>query len=188
MEAAPGAQRGHTPPLPDERVIRGRGGDRDALEELIHLYRGRIARFVIGQTGERDNYEDICQAIFVKMVLGLPKLRDVERFESWLFQIARNACRDHQRARRGSQNLFVPLCVHHEKIAPTTETDSTDEVERAIAGLPEEQRTLLRLSLEEQRSYEDLARLSRSTLSSVKSRLWRARENLRELLLAGNPK
>lgn len=188
MDSVPDARRGYAEPLPEECILRGRGGDRKALEELILLYRARVARFVIARTGERDHYEDLCQAVFVKMVLALPKLRDAERFESWLFQIARNVCRDHLRAVSGRRSLFVSLASHHENVAPTVETDTSAEIERAMAQLPEEQRTLLRLSLEERRSYEDLATLSRSTRSSVKSRLWRARRNLRELLVAGGPK
>ncbi|MGH6890140.1 MAG: RNA polymerase sigma factor [Rhizomicrobium sp.] len=187
MDSSPGAASAHTPTLPEECVLRGRGGDRKALEELILCYRARIARFVIAETGERDGYEDLCQAIFVKMVLALPKLREAERFESWLFQIARNACRDHLRARLGSRRLFVSLASHHENVAPVAEPDAAGAVERGMAQLPEEQRNLLRLSLDERRSYDELATLSRSTVSSVKSRLWRARQNLREFLLAGDP-
>jgi RNA polymerase sigma-70 factor (ECF subfamily) len=187
MESSSSDGRGHPPLLPETCVLRGRGGDRKALEELILLYRGRIARFVIAETGERDGYEDLCQTIFVKMVLALPKLREAERFESWLFQIARNACRDHLRARRSSRTVFAAFAPHHENVAAVAEPGAHDAVERGMAQLPEEQRNLLRLSLEERRSYDELARMSGSTPSSVKSRLWRARENLREFLLAGDP-
>jgi RNA polymerase sigma-70 factor (ECF subfamily) len=123
------------------------------------------------------------------MVLALPRLRDPERFESWLFQIARNACRDHLRARRGWRRLFVSFDPQHENVGGETmaDSDAAETIERGLARLPVEQRRLLQLSLDEKRSYEDLAKLSRSSLSSVKSRLWRARENLRELLLTGDP-
>ena len=59
-------------------------------------------------------------------------------------------------------------------------------MERSIDRLPEVQRSLLRLSLEGSKSYEDMARLMRSSVSSVKSRLHRARENLRSLMLMEN--
>lgn len=180
-----------TDPMPLEAlVLRGRSGDRQALAGLIRRYQHRMARFVIRETGDRSHYEDLCQGIFVKMVLALPRLREAERFEAWLFQIARNVCLDHLRARRGSGRVFVSFDSQHENVAGETpaETDAVDEIERGLARLPEEQRQLLRLSLEEPRSYEELAKLSRSTVSSVKSRLWRARENLRELLLMGVPK
>jgi len=177
-------------PLPVDLIGRGAAGDRVALESLIRRYQERIARFVIAQTRNDSHYEDICQTIFVKMVLGLPRLNNASRFESWLFQIARNACRDYQRARTGWRRLFVPYAAAHDHIAGSQgppAQGAEDAIALSIARLPDSQRRLLELSLHETRSYEDLANLSGSTVSAVKSRLHRARENLKKLLLAGEP-
>jgi len=148
------------------------------------LYQQRVARFVIGQTSDDVHYEDLCQTIFVKMVLGLPKLRARDRFEPWLYQIARNVCRDHLRARQGWRRLFESYDTDHEAVsAPDTPPNKSDTVQKNIDRLPEAQRLLLRLSLDERKSYEDMARLMQSSVSSVKSRLHRARANLRSLIL-----
>ena len=101
----------------DALVAQAMDGDRRAAEELIMLYQQRMARFVIGQTNDEAHYEDLCQTIFVKMVLALPKLRAPGRFEPWLFQIARNVCRDHLRARQGWRRLFVSYDAEHEAVA-----------------------------------------------------------------------
>jgi RNA polymerase sigma-70 factor (ECF subfamily) len=150
-----------------------------------------VARFVIVQTGNDSHYEDLCQTIFVKMVLGLPRLRETARFEPWLFQIARNVCRDHQRARVGWRRLFVSYEPAHDHVAVSDTTPAPrfgpDVIELGISRLPDTQRKLLELSLQETRSYEDLAGLSNSTVSAIKSRLFRARENLKRILLAGEP-
>jgi RNA polymerase sigma-70 factor (ECF subfamily) len=123
------------------------------------------------------------------MVLALPRLRSVVRFEPWLFQIARNVCRDHLRARQGSRTLFVPYEAEHDSVTPPDNpSDMAEIMERSIERLPEAQRSLLRLSLEKPRSYEDMAWLMCSSVSSVKSRLHRARENLRSLMLTENSK
>jgi RNA polymerase sigma-70 factor (ECF subfamily) len=148
-----------------------------------------MARFVIAQTGNGSHYEDLCQTIFVKMVLALPKLRATDRFEPWLFQIARNVCRDHLRARHGWRKLFVPLAPEMEHVAVEPVRDEEDKsVDHGMARLPPEQRQLLELSLEKKHSYEELAAMTRTSVSSVKSRLFRARENLRGILLAGDRK
>ncbi|HUJ47980.1 MAG TPA: sigma-70 family RNA polymerase sigma factor [Rhizomicrobium sp.] len=178
-------------PLPAETrtlVARAGSGDRRATERLIVLYQQRIARFVVAQTNDASHYEDLCQTIFVKMVLALPKLRSPEVFEPWLFQIARNACRDHLRARLGWRRLFVSYDRDHDGVAVPEQGTAGDEeaVARAIERLPESQRSILQLSLDGQRSYEDMARLSHSSVSAVKSRLHRARENLRALMMAGD--
>lgn len=172
-------------------VVAGRGGDRKAIEELIGRYQRRIARFVVAQTGNDSHYEDLCQTIFVKMVLALPRLRAVEQFEHWLFQIARNVCRDHLRSRAGWRRLFVPYePVAHDSVS-TPEAHLAPDKEQAIGDgidlLPDNQRHLLQLSLDGTKSYEELADLSNSSVPAVKSRLHRARENLKRILLAGEP-
>jgi RNA polymerase sigma-70 factor (ECF subfamily) len=176
---------------PKELVLRGRGGDRPALAELIRRYQTRMARFVIAQTGEESHYEDMCQTIFVKMVLALPKLRAADRFEPWLFQIARNVCRDHLRARLGWRRLFAPMGQDCENVVAESapvQSENSGDVGRGLEKLPPGQRQLLELSLEEKHSYEELAVLTGTSVSSVKSRLFRARENLRGILLAGERK
>lgn len=178
------------PPELMETIHAGCGGDRRALEALIRNYQTRIAKFVMSETGDFAHCEDLCQAIFVKMVLALPKLRTRERFEPWLFQIARNACRDHLRKRLGWRRLFVASASAHEAIAaPEPQPEECERsIEQGMAQLPELQRNLLQLQLESKASYEDLARVSKTSVSAVKSRLFRARENLREFLLAGDAK
>lgn len=169
----------------EELVLRGRSGDRPALTELIGRYQLRIARFVIGQTGDESQYEDLCQTIFVKMVLALPGLRTTERFEPWLYQIARNVCRDHLRAGQGWRRLFVPLAPECESVAAEPDSAQDDDaIGKGLARLPPAQRQLLELSLEKQRSHEELAAMTQSSVSAVKSRLFRARETLRGILFA----
>jgi RNA polymerase sigma-70 factor (ECF subfamily) len=172
-------------------VLCARRGDRRAIEELIGRYQGRIARFVVSQTSDTQQYEDLCQVIFVKMVLNLTRLQDPERFEPWLFQIARNACRDHLRRQRGWRRLFTAFEPAYEAIAaspPVAGDERTEDVARGLARLPADQATLLRLSLEGDRSYEELAALSETSVPAVKSRLHRARRSLRQILFAGEAK
>lgn len=136
----------------------------------------------MARTGDDAHYEDLCQMVFVKMVLGLPRLRDAERFEPWLFQIARNVCRDHLRARLGWRRLFVSYDAQHDAVAsPEPAPDASAAVVESIERLPDAQRRLLRLSLDGRRSHEELARLTHSTVSAVKSRLYRARASLKAL-------
>lgn len=191
MQPLPCAGTGRQPLPPEELVLRGRSGDRQALSALIVRYQARVARFVIAQTGDASHYEDICQAVFVRMVMGLPRLRTLELFEPWLFQIARNACRDHLRARQGWRRLFVAYGPHCEGVAAPEalpDRDGEEKLARGMAQLPDEQRKLLQTHIETSGSYEDLARRANSSVSAVKSRLFRARVNLRSILLAGNSK
>ena len=184
-----GAKPRPAPRVPDELVVRGRSGDRQALKQLIETYQAPIAKFVLAETGDHNGYEDLSQTIFVKMVLNLPRLRETARFEPWLYQIARNVCRDHQRARLGWRRYFVAWHAGHESVAaPADDPGSAAEgrLERTLTKLSAEDRTLLRLHVEEKRNYRDLAKHSNTTVAAIKSRLYRARKGLRDALLAGD--
>ncbi|HVA77662.1 MAG TPA: RNA polymerase sigma factor [Candidatus Binataceae bacterium] len=167
-------------------VVRAQSGDDAALEELGVLYQQRIGGFVYSLIGDPDAIADTCHSVFLKMITGLKRLREPASFEPWLFRIARNACNDFLRRKRMRQ-IFVAFERKHEQVAAPArpERDSRiDAMRRAIAGLPARQRELISLLQDNEWSYEDLARITRTTVGSVKSRLFRAREYLRERITA----
>src|SRR5262245_53487379 len=156
-------------------------GSEEALTELIVLYQKRVAGFVLGLTGERDAVDDLTQAIFLKVARSIGKLRQPERFEPWLFQIARNACLSHLR-RRKWLSLFVPFSPRdHERAAKEESSDDAERLRAALQKLPTSQRDLVCLLFERTYSYEELAALTRSTIASVRSRLHRAKRTLRKV-------
>jgi len=175
------------PQIPIEKIALARAGDERALEDLIRNYQGRIARFVIAQTGEHQDYEDLCQAIFVKMALALPRLKQPVTFEAWLFRIARNVCIDHLRHRRWWQRMFVAYDMEHESVAaePPPSDGREADLDRAIARLPEPDRELMDLARAQRRSHRELARLTNLRVGALKSRLFRARTRLKQLANGG---
>ena len=173
-------RRDPVPMLP--QIEAARGGDRHALEEVIRHYQNRIARFVISLVGRDADYEDLCQVAFVKMALALPRLRTVEIFEAWLFRITRNVCMDHLR-RLKWRRIFVPFARDHEEIASADENDDRlGAFEAALAQLPPDQKELIVLLREREWSYQELAEITRSSVSAVGTRLFRARARLRKIM------
>jgi len=169
-------------------VAAARSGDEHALEEVIRHYQNRIAAYVVSLVGSGDaDLDDLCQIVFVKMALALPRLGAVDAFEAWLFTIARNVCRDHLRRFR-MRNRMVPLSRDHEAIAAEPAKEDAEVappmLDAALDRLSNEQRRLIDLLREREYSYEELARLTRSSVRAVASRLFRARARLR--LLLGN--
>ncbi len=167
-------------------IARAQSGDDTALEELIRHYQGRIAAKVISVVGDDADWQDLCQRIFVKMVLGLPRLKTLAVFEPWLLRIARNECFDHLRRRR-ARRLFVPWESSHDHLAAEQppSADSASQLaalDDAIAQLPADQRELITLMRTREYSYQALARLTGDSLGAIKSRLFRARRRLRHLL------
>jgi len=164
-------------------VLSAREGDRKALEELIRCNQERVARFVVSIVGRDADYEDLCQTVFVKMALGLPRLKTPETFDAWLFRIARNVCMDHLR-RLGWRRMFVPFLREHEEVAARDDVGgySIGAFEDALKSLPPEQREIIGLMRDGEWSYRDLARITGSSVSAVAMRLFRARARLRKIL------
>lgn len=174
-------------PAPIDLVKAACAGGERAMEDLIREYQGRVAKFVIAQGGG-SLYEDLCQTIFVKMVLGLPRLKSPEIFESWLFKIARNVCMDHHRGRMRWLRMFDPYQPWHDTIAESDSGINHERMEaitRAFAKLSRPQRELLNLSLEGRRSHKEMAKIAGIGTAALKLRLFRARERLRRIVLKG---
>ena len=170
-----------------------RRGDTAAQEALIRLYQQRIAGFVYAMTGEAGNVEDLSQQIFVKMVHGLHGLKEAARFEAWLFRMARNVCLSHIRKRRWLGRFIafddVGGAQKYDPPAPPPEVSEEEREEaegrllwlqRAMASLPIGQRELLAMLQDREMSYEEMARITGASVGSVKSRLFRAREQLKQ--------
>jgi RNA polymerase sigma-70 factor, ECF subfamily len=172
--------------LPVGLVAKSRNGDVAAMELLIEHYQPRIAGFVFARVGDGQAVEDLCQTIFYKMLLGLPRLEDDEKFEPWLFRIARNACFDYLRSRR-LRRIFLPWKSGDDQFAsaaePMPESNNDRRIvafRRALMMLPDKQRELVALLQDDRLSYEQLAAITNTSVRSVKSRLFRARRQLRK--------
>ena len=162
---------------------RARAGVESAMEELVCRFQDRIAGFVYSLVGREDVIADLCHNVFVKMIVNIKALKTPESFEPWLFQIARNTCFDHLRKER-LRRIFVPFERHHEEVAaqPDYPDGRLENFRRALRDLPARQRELILLLQQRDFSYEELAQITNSSVSSVKSRLFRAREQLRRRL------
>jgi RNA polymerase sigma-70 factor (ECF subfamily) len=170
-----------------ELIARSRRGDDDALEQLIRACQRRVAAFVVSLIGNDDDWQDVCQQVFVKMVLGLRRLDSPATFEPWLMKIARNASFDHLRRRR-TRRFLTPWQDWHESVPEEPSSAAAEaqsaSLETAISQLPPDQRELMTMVRSRHWSYQGLAEATGLTLAALKSRLFRARRRLRELMTA----
>ena len=165
-------------------IVRGQQNDEDALEQIIEAYQRRVAAIVRTLIHD-DSWQDICQEVFVKMVLGLSRLKNVDTFESWLFTIARNSCYDHLRRHR-TKWPFVQWLTQHESIATETCDQNpqfrSDALEAAIQQLPADQRELVELMRKRDWTYPRLSVRTGQSVGAIKARMFRARRRLRQLM------
>jgi RNA polymerase sigma-70 factor, ECF subfamily len=158
-------------------------GREAAQRELIGRYQQRMAGFAYAITGRSDSVEDLTQIIFIKMFRALGRLDDPERFEAWLFRLARNSCIDHLR-REKWRRFFTPIETEHEEtIAETNapvDSAELDALRHALQQLKPKDRVLIALA-QEGRSQTEMAAITHTTVSAIKARLHRAREQLRKI-------
>lgn len=178
-----------------------KGGDHGAFDRLVEKYSGRAYQIAYGILGNRQDAEEVAQDVFVRIYRALPRFRGDSEFTTWMYRIAMNLARNKYRwnKSRGSQrNISIDapldgtddpdakrLDVVEGRLAPD-EKVSLDELEqRALTeldGLPELYRQALMLRNVDELSYEDIADLLGCKLGTIKSRIARAREELRKRL------
>jgi RNA polymerase sigma-70 factor (ECF subfamily) len=168
------------------------GGNTAAFEVLVHLYEKKIYNFCYHLTGSHEDAQDLAQEVFVKAFYNLSRFRRESSFYTWLHKIAYNTWVSWQRKRRNAAT--VPLERQGEDGSylldlPDPKADPVDQAQagelreflnRALAGLNNEYRTVLVLREMEGFSYEEIAATTSTSVGTVKSRLNRARQILRE--------
>ena len=174
-----------------EMLIRkAQGGDPEAFEMLMTGLEGLVWRVCWHYTGNRESASDCGQETMIRIWRRLGDFRGECAFESWVYRIAANCCLDWLRktGRRREDSLeeLGERGVDPADPSPGTEEEALrrDEYARlrsAIAGLPEDQRDALVLTQLEGKSYGETAAMLSVSEGTVKSRVSRARERLREI-------
>ncbi|MCI9394443.1 MAG: sigma-70 family RNA polymerase sigma factor [Oscillospiraceae bacterium] len=143
------------------------------FDQVYEAYGPSLYRFCLLHMKNPSDAEDVMQEVFCKRLYRAPKFRSPEHERNWLFQVARNQCRDELRRMRRTE---LPLeAAEHVSIPPA----QLSLLEQA-SNLPEDQRTALHLYYYEGYQVEEIARLLNISVSSVKMRLKRGRDALRE--------
>ena len=143
------------------------------FDQVYEAYGPSLYRFCLLHMKNPSDAEDVMQEVFCKRLYRAPKFRSPEHERNWLFQVARNQCRDELRRMRRTE---LPLeAAEHVSIPPA----QLSLLEQA-SNLPEDQRSELHLYYYEGYQVEEIARLLNISVSSVKMRLKRGRDALRE--------
>lgn len=178
--------------LIERELPAARAGDRDAYGRIVAACQNTVTAVALAITRDVSASEDIAQDAFLCAWEQLKRLQNPASFLPWLRQIARNLARDHLRARRhrpldgDTADLAIALAADP---APTpAERVIEDERERAalelISALPEDSRETLLLFYREGQSSQQVAALLGMSDAAVRKRLSRARQSLRDDLLA----
>lgn len=163
-----------------------------AFTELFHAHRTALYGYLLGRTGRPGTAEELTQDLFLRAWRHLPELtgRSAEGQRAWLFTVARNLAVDELRQRRTRDATLSAVRAQPTGHAPAASTAvvAADEVQRvgaAIAGLPEELRTVLSLATAGELTSAEIAALLGIPAGTVRYRLSRARAALAAVLTDG---
>lgn len=180
----------------DDRALVTRilAGDRDRYTDLVKRYEKRVINYVYRITHRYEEAHDLAQEIFVKVFLALDRYDPNYQFSTWLFRIAQNSAID---ALRKKSVIEVPIA------RPTDDENAKDRefadggvspyramsnkqlaaaIDTAVENLPADYRELIQLRHFAELSYEEIATMKKLPLGTVKNKLFRARNLLKETL------
>lgn len=180
--SAPGASSAAMVPL--SVIQRAKRGDAHAFATLVDAYYPRCLRFARHMLGNAQDAEEAVQDALVRVYGALARYREEERFEPWLFRILANRCRT-ARARvarhaRIIAYVGVPSDADATATARVDAAESwSEEIERALASLPDEQREAFLLRHVEGLMYDEMVEVTGAGVSALKMRVKRACDFLR---------
>ena len=180
---------------PDGELVKSALAGREAgFEELVRRYQRPIAAYVYRMVGDYDSALDLTQEVFIKVYNSLARYRSEFKFSTWIYKIAHNAAIDHLRrhAVRGQALVAGEDCERREvalkslRLTPEQESEKKErcsEIEAVVQTLPAGYRELIVLRHSHDLSYDEIAEVTGLPLGTVKNRLFRAREAMRDQLL-----
>ncbi len=180
--------------LSDEDLIfRFQEGDIHAFEEIVNRYKDPLMNFVYRFVGDMSEAEDIVQETFLRVFRNKKAYKKIAKFSTWIYTIAGNLAKTELRKRK-KRNVYSisdmgyedkDYEISDESMNPEQKTDSRmfDEIlQREIEKLSPKFREVIILRDIQELSYEEISKILRIPLGTVKSRVNRARLRLQEQL------
>ena len=165
-------------------VLQCQQGDAQSLATLVDRWQPRLLRHADRLTGNREAARDVVQETWMAVVKGLSRLDDAEAFGAWAFRIVTNKCGDWVRKQQRHRDATDRLAreTRNDEAIAQGQDQRFASVHEAMASLPSEQHMLLALYYLEEFSVSEIAEIIAVPEGTVKSRLFHARNRLRQYL------
>ena len=179
----------------EELIVEILAGDEALYAEIVRRYQGRLVNYLFRITRNFEEAQDLAQEVFLKVYRALDRFDTKYRFSTWLFRVGQNAAIDQIRKRRLK---FVSMHLPSDDAGgdrdwefpspdPTPYGDSRNlergqAIQKAVAELPWEYRELIVLRHFGELSYDEIATLKEMPLGTVKNKLFRGRQMLKQKL------
>src|SRR2546425_4046910 len=176
----------------DGELVKSALAGREAgFEELVRRYQRPIAAYVYRMVGDYDSALDLTQEVFIKIYNSLGRYRPEFKFSTWIYKIAHNAAIDFLRRHAVREQALTSgvdrecreIAIESRRLTPEQESEREErrsEIESVVRLLPSAYRELIVLRHSQDLSYDEIAEVTGLPLGTVKNRLFRAREAMRE--------
>jgi RNA polymerase sigma-70 factor (ECF subfamily) len=166
-------------------------GVEGSFEELVRRYQRPISAYVYRMIGDYDAALDLTQEIFIKVYGSLARYRAEFKFSTWIYKIAHNSAVDHLRRNATREQSLISgiegdqyeLPIESRRLSPEQESERKErriEIESVVRRLPANYRELIILRHSQDLTYEEIVEVTGLPLGTVKNRLFRAREMMRQ--------
>ena len=168
-------------------VLRSRNGDTAAFESLIRAHQRMIHSLTYRMTGSLTDAEDLAQETFIRAYQQLDSYQGRAKFSSWLYRIAVNAClnwRKREARREQVQTTWAGSSTARQPEAdsPAENDELSQSVQAALMKLPPKQRAAIVLTIYENRSHAEAAKIMKCAEATVSWRVFAARRKLKRWL------
>ncbi len=175
-------------------IMESKSGDRNAMSQLVTIFAPSVHNLIFSIIRDASVVEDLAQETFIRMLMSIEGYEFRAPFRSWLFRIAVNLCRDYMRKKKvrriitrfqnndetGEEQSFIDR--DQDPTRQVQENERMQMVARALNKVPESSRIVFILREMKDMSYEEISETLGWKIGTVKSRLFRARRELAELL------
>lgn len=171
--------------MTDEQLMEAvKDGDLQRASLLFDRYNKRLFNYLMRMTFDRDLAEDLTQNVFVRLLRYRTSYKEGLRFQSWIYQVARNVFADHYQANKNRRNSAMDIEDIGDELPEPGEGPQQQEQERllirSMAMLNDDQRELLVLTRFTHLKYEEVAVLMNTSVANIKVKVHRAIGKLRE--------
>lgn len=170
-------------------------GDQDAFGEIVEIYKNSVYQLCYRMIGNQHEAEDLAQEAFLRAYVNIKSFNQELKFSTWLFRIATNLCIDRIRKKKpdyyldaevsGTEGLTMYSQIPSSTPLPESQLESLElheTVQKEILKLPEKYRTVIVLKYIEELSLNEISEILDLPLGTVKTRIHRGREALRQQL------
>jgi RNA polymerase sigma-70 factor (ECF subfamily) len=178
-----------------EMVAAARKGSEEAYELLVTAYGPKLMGYFYRNTGSRSEAEDLLQETFLRLVRGLKKYKEKERFDVWLFRLSHNLLIDYWRKRKmiragdvsgdDGENWLMESRLGDsadDPVAVLAAIEAKDELQAGLARLSPEQRETILLRYFSGLSFEEIAKTGGVPLGTALARVHRGLKQLKQLM------